>query len=409
MSAAPPAGGRREELALRLVGGLLLALGLAYCAASVAHLLGPLGGLDGGYRWLEHRYAARGKAPVAVHLDPTLIEEDLGPVGHAGTYPPWAVVTGAALIPPLASLRAAKAWFALSSLLGLGLTLAYARWLAARVRPGSLGAGLLLTGAAAAVFGNAVSLRMGQYGLLLNGLLIACLVLHERRRDWASGLLLGIVALKPTISAPFALPHLVRRRWRSLAAAAVYVAGTSAAFLARCGLSPGELARMRGAVREGMAWETIYNDTGLIRVLLEAGVPGGAASLGALTLGALAALALSWRFRAASTLALAALLCVCGRLWIYHRRYDDTMLAFLLLALGALALRRRRWPAWLAFALVGASLWAPTKMVWQGAPLISLRLACWGAGLGYLLASLLADEDPDPAGVLSAEPEAPRG
>ena len=311
------------------------------------------------------------------------------------------MVTGSAVIPPLASLRAAKAWFALCSLLGLGLTLVYARWLAQRARPGSLGAVLLLAGAAAAVFGNAVSLRMGQYGLLLNGLLAACLVLHERRRDLASGVLLGVVALKPTITAPFALPHLVRWRWRSLAAAAVYVVGTSALFLAWCGVSPGELATMRGAVREGMAWETIYNDTGLIRVLLEVGVPGGAASLAALLLGGLSALALGWRFRAASTLALAGLLSLCGRLWMYHRRYDDTMLAFLLLALGALALRRRRWQAWAAFALVGLSLWAPTRMVWQGAPLISLRLACWGLGAGYLGVSLLGGEDPDPAGVIS--------
>ncbi len=43
-----------------------------------------------------------------------------------------------------------------------------------------------------------------------------------------------------------------------------------------------------------------------------------------------AALALLHRFRDAAPSVQAAIACVAGRLWTYHRRYDDVMLIFLL-------------------------------------------------------------------------------
>ena len=378
---------------LRATGALLLVLGLFCCIHSLGVLWAPGGGLDLAYRWQENAYALRGKDPLFVHLHPERIDDDLGPV-HPGAYPAWAVFTSLALFPPFDDFRWTLALYTLLTLAALVATMVYAASIARRARPGSPGAQLLLCGASLALFGNAVSLRLGQSGPLMSAILIACLITHDRRRDLASGLLLGVATFKPSISALFACPHLVRGRGRSIAAASLYFAVATGVMLAWTGSRPLEV--LREWYTQSAAWD--QGDSGVIGLLRASGLSRRLVTGAALGLGALVGLGLAFRFRTNSTLALSALLCVVGRLWMYHRRYDDTMLLFLLLALGALALRTGRRGPWGAFALVGLSLWAPLRLAWHTPPVIGLKLAAWGVGVLVLLLALGAGEDPDPGG-----------
>ena len=83
-----------------------------------------------------------------------------------------------------------------------------------------------------------------------------------------------------------------------------------------------------------------------------------ATPLAAIT-GLLLAGVLMWLWRNSSTLTLFAIAATTGRLWAYHRPYDDVMLIFLIVALGKLVMTHRSIGTVFAFCLVGLSLWAP--------------------------------------------------
>jgi len=75
---------------------------------------------------------------------------------------------------------------------------------------------------------------------------------------------------------------------------------------------------------------------------------------------------------------------VWGRLWTYHKSYDDVMLVFLLVPLGVLAFRSQSRAALAAFAFMGALAWIPGRVL--GVPEIQmLQLALWPAALAVLV------------------------
>jgi hypothetical protein len=94
---------------------------------------------------------------------------------------------------------------------------------------------------------------------------------------------------------------------------------------------------------------------------------------------------LTWLWRDSSTLTLFAIAATTGRLWGYHRPYDDVMLVFLLVPLGKLALTDRSISTVLAFCLVGLSLWMPNKHIPR--PVFQFaQISSWLFGLAIVLA-----------------------
>jgi hypothetical protein len=91
-------------------------------------------------------------------------------------------------------------------------------------------------------------------------------------------------------------------------------------------------------------------------------------------------------WRNSSTLVLFAIAATVGRLWSYHRAYDDVMLIFLLVALGKLVLRHRSTGTVLAFCLVGLSLWAPFPIKFPPLAIQIAVMSSWLFGLAILLA-----------------------
>jgi hypothetical protein len=136
-------------------------------------------------------------------------------------------------------------------------------------------------------------------------------------------------------------------------------------------------------------------DSGLIGVLLHMGAPRSAVVTGALFAGAVSALVCSWCLRTTPLATSFAVLSVIARLWMYHRRYDDTMLIFLLVVLGGLTLRRPS--AWrlIVFGLVGLSLWLPLREQDQTAVIVAGRVFAWLLGAGVVLYDSRREQMPD--------------
>jgi hypothetical protein len=232
-----------------------------------------------------------------------------------------------------------------------------------------------------AIAANAIVLRHGQYGILINAMLAALLAAAEAGKSAQGGIWLGLAALKPQTSAPFALLWLRRDRWPALAVAALFVALLSVALLAWIGSSPRALfSQLFG---QAAAWDG--GDAGPLRLLLTLGMPRSTAIPALAGVGMLSGLYLLQRFRDAPASIHAAITCVVGRLWTYHRRYDDVMLLFLLLPLGVAAIERGGRRAWVPFVAVGFTLWLPFREIDHGSLLITAKVFIWVAALGWLL------------------------
>src|SRR6185369_2013276 len=122
----------------------------------------------------------------------------------------------------------------------------------------------------------------------------------------------------------------VRAEWRALFALGAFALASSAATYAIVRTSPVEMLYQLSLVGQYLATE---GGLSLTRELTRVGVdrrlstilPAGV--IGTALLGAL------WWCRNQPQLLLAGLAAVAGRLWAYHRGYDDPMLVFALIAL----------------------------------------------------------------------------
>jgi hypothetical protein len=355
---------------------LLGLLGAAYVAEGFFHLVhGPMP-QDLARRWVQNMYLLRhvAAADVAAGLIPA--SADLGP-SDPGGYPPWSVAVGFLMAPPVAP-HWVRAYFSVQNLLALLAMGRFAYVAGARVGPAGA---RFVCASALAISTHAVVLRNGQYGLIVNGGLVALLAAEHARRPRSSGLALALGALKPQSAGPFALLLCRRASWPGLVVAAITLGlGTACVAL---WLERDPITLLVLAFRESAGW--VPCDSGLLRLLLELGVP----QVWAVPLLAATALAVGSavfrRFREHPIPIKAALLAVVARLWTYHRRYDDVLLVFFLVPLGVHALRRRTASAWLGFFAVGLTLWPPIRQEDTGSLLIAVKIVIWLAALAELL------------------------
>lgn len=373
-SAALPLTSRTRWLQVATVA--LATLGVSYVGGGLYHA--SFGELpqDLARRWLEGAYMVRGINAMDVFDGAHAPEPDLGPM-HPGGYPPWATAFGLLVAPPLPHAWV-RVYFSALNLAALGLVVHYAYRAGARY--GNRLA-QLLAASALAVASNAVVLRHGQYGIVVNALLVLLLRALESQRFGRAGLFLGLAALKPQSSAPFVFLFFRRRGFRAIAAAAALVG--SATLLASLHVGRSPIHVMRQVFGQAANWEG--GDSGLLRLLLEAGMPRGLAIPALAATSLVAGAYLLHRNRNASIAVQAAILCVIGRLWAYHRRYDDMLVLFLLVPLAGVTLTRPNRLGWLLFFGVGLTLWLPFREVDHGVLLIGAKIGLWLAGLAWLL------------------------
>lgn len=376
--------------AVRAATILLLGLSIGYLGWGFRQLLvgeSPVAAIDLEARWLENRYVLQGQNPYDVYTtsigEPRAtgrdasIDPDLGPVWLVG-YPPWSYVPASLLVPPIAAFGPVRAWFAALSALSLAFLALWAHRGLRRRDPE-----LALLGAAT-VLGltpNLFTLSAGQYGLVVNALVVGSFLLAERGHRTGAGAALGIALLKPQSAGTFVIAHLASGNLRAVAIAAALAGAFAAAALAWIDTGPIEYFRDMAGIPLGDGYGFYSWAVAL----------GGDPAFWAPALGiggAIVTAALLWRHRAASLWTHLAIAAVVGRLWSYHGIYDDVMLVFLPLALlRAWSEGRggRRVPAaWLA---VLATLAAPIPYLPQRdwASLQVAHVAIWIAGLAVLL------------------------
>ncbi|MEZ5293970.1 MAG: glycosyltransferase family 87 protein [Vicinamibacterales bacterium] len=305
-----------------------------------------------------------------------------------GSQPPWGYPTGVLLTwPPWPAVRA---YFAL---LNLGALLFLMWWAYREARGLPPDARWLVAGAVAAFGGSVTATEVGQVGIVVTALLAGALWCDERTHPLWTGALVAFALIKPTVSAPFAIALLVSGRYRASAVAAGYGVAASAATWAITGATPwrmlGQLARAAG----GYASEGTF---GLVEILGPLGVPDALLNPAAAVVVTVPGLILMWTVRPSlpATFAVAA---VWGRLWTYHKSYDDVMLAFVLVPLAIAALRARAvGPALAAFAAMGLLAWVPGRVL-AFEPVQIAQLVVWPCALAVVLVD--ASRRPAPAAV----------
>jgi hypothetical protein len=388
MTSVPGAVGKAETDGFNYLGwaaaAVLTLLGLFYIANGVARLVDPSLDSDFGMRWREQRYLVSGVNPYDVSVQfngmkpsdaemARITQHNLQnePATTPSGYPPWGMATSFMIVPP-GPLEISRLAFAAICILALGLTARYAYLMGRRW---GTGPGLLLAAAVFGMFGNASTLRLGQYGLILNFFLLLSLVLSANGRAIGAGLAMAVAAMKPTFSILQIGVMFARKQWVSIITISVVCGLASLIPWMMTGINPIEMTqqmlRQSPSVTQG--------DTGLLGLArLVMPYPVATAALGLTSLAI--TLAAGWRYRHASALVAVSVAAIMGRLFMYHRQYDNVMLMFPLLTLGLLAFAtRKRW-AWIAFIVFGLSLWVPIPLTAYSVPVVVALSALWIAG-----------------------------
>lgn len=358
--------GRRSLLALALS---LLVLGTTYQIKGNLDLIAgitPGDAVDLRSRDGEQAYFAQGVNPFDRM---TASQPPWGyPFGEFLTWPPWPVV---------------RVYFAALNAFALALLL---WWAYREPRDVETPVRLLLMASVFAFGGSCTATGVGQVSIIATVLLAGALWCDRIERPWWCGLLVGLALIKPTISAPFAVALLLTRRFEAAAAAAAYGIAASGVTWLVTGANPVQMLRQ---MMEAAALYAGDGTIGLNNVLIALGASPAGVALMPLVV-ALPAMALIALTRSSLPMAFA-IAAVWGRLWTYHKSYDDVMLVFLLIPLGVLALgRAQSRAAAIAFFAIGVLAWIPGRIL--ALPEIQiLQLAVWPIALLVLLRLAAAD------------------
>jgi hypothetical protein len=351
--------------------------------------------IDLRQKWTEHHYFLAGINPYDAWLQHGPMRETeaarqsiaaRGTVPNLGVpdpaSPPWAYVPGVLWFwPPWPAVRT---YYSVLNLVAMAVI---AAWAFSQLKRFGTVFGWLGASAALALAGATTALEVGQYTLVIIGLLAGALWALERDRPYLAGVLLAASLAKPTIAAPFVLVLVVRAEWRALFSMGAFALVSSAVTYAVVRTNPVEMLYQLSLVGQYLATE---GGVSLTRELTRLGVdrrlstilPAGL--VGSALLGAL------WWCRNQSRLLLAGLASIAGRLWAYHRGYDDPMLVFALIALLATTLEKPTVPLGLATLAMLGTLAAPARFATFTA-VEALQVVVW---LGSAVALVMAARYP---------------
>jgi hypothetical protein len=307
------------------------------------------------FRTLIAKYSGR---PMPECSRDRRIDPEIGPLYFwEGTYPGWSYFTAALFVLPT-NWQFTRSYFAVLCALALAAT---SVWAYGFGRRHSEAGGVFLAASTLAMFGNYSALDRGQHGLIVNALLIGVYVLVKRTKPTAAGILYGLAAIKPQMSALFAFVFLVKRQWKLLATTSLYIVLASLCTWSLSKTNPLEM--MMQSIDAGMGRGNDGGQASILSLLLELGVDRRMATRLAVASGVIAAAVIVWIWRNGTLPILFAIAATIGRFWTYHHGYDNVMMVFLLVALGgALLTRYSTWLA-VAFGVVGVSLWLPYENI----------------------------------------------
>ncbi|MGK7892403.1 MAG: glycosyltransferase family 87 protein [Microcystaceae cyanobacterium] len=364
---------------------ILFSLTIVFAGLSLAYLSkgfytlafdnSPSGARDLLERWKEQQYIYQGIYPY--RMDASDIDTNLGRI-RSGGYPPWAFFTGFFIFPPL-SWPLLRFYHVFLNLISLGILSIFSYQLG--IKFGQTPAYFFVV-STLALGSHCTTLNNGQYGIIINALLIGLYWLIENKKNYLSGVLMGMAMAKPSISAPYILSLIVRRNIRSLATMITYIIlGT----FTIAWVTSREVTWVLERFIRQIKYVADDGSSG-INILIRLGINPNIT----LILLSVIALAISFfiiqKLQHLSLLTLFAAASVIGRVFTYHRSYDDVMLVFLWLALLYLIFSRLYHWDIIITGLVGLTLWIPLSIQNMLNPYFStFQSIIWLVALSYLL------------------------
>lgn len=362
--------GRLRAYATILIGASLLGIvGLLLTGDGLRDVAGRPYGTDFSQVWVAGRAVLAGHpaAPFDPATHAAAQRAVFGPATpfYGWHYPPYflALAAALALLPYGAALAV---WQGASGLAYWAAMLAASGGMGAASRSDRRGLSTADVSLAALAFPAVlINLTHGHNGFLTAALMgFGCLLM--RRRPRLAGLLFGLLCYKPQFALVLPVALLAAGAWRTLGAAVLTVAAATFATLAAFGSAPwlafrASLAFTRTVVLEqgDTGWEKIQSPFAAVR-LLGGSLDIAYAAQALVTLGLVAAVAITWRGGADRRLK-AALLMVASLLATpYCLDYDLMLLGPALMLTASLA-QDTGWRAWEKSLL--AAVWAMPAVV----------------------------------------------
>jgi len=326
-------------------------------------------------RWL----AEQSSLPVPESSHSAVADPELG-IPSSG-YAPWCYFTGAAFLWP-SNWSWVRYVYGIISIASLVIIAIWAYRLGV---PYGREVGWLFSSATLAMGSVSDALGSGQYGIIVLACLMLALWFDERGHQILCGLMLGISLLKPTMSLPFLVCFFMKGRWLSLAIAIIYTGVGCLVTWWLTGTDPLTMLNQMQAFSL-QQWDFVGSQD-LFTVLSPLGIDRGIL-MKTIAVGILIpACVLMFLWRRSSMLNQFMLAALAGRLFTYHRNYDNVILAFLLLSLAIVVFQRWDKHAFAWLVAVGVTLWLPPRfidfsmaivvlpiiLVWIGAVAVVLR------------------------------------
>lgn len=364
-----------SENILFLITIFLILLSLVYFLKGFYNLtLDKKGAQDLFERWKEQQYIYQGQYPYDVG-ETIQIDPKIGFI-HSGGYPPWAFFTGFLLVPPI-PWDLTRIYYALLNFVSLVILALFSFRLGSAY--GQSKAWFSMA-ASLAISSHTTTLNNGQFGIIINALLIVMFWLLKKHRDILAGLVFGLAMIKPNISALYIFALIVRRRVKALLSFSFYIVVASTTIWIVTKLSPIYM------IGRNLRHSTFFAKEGysLINIFINLGIDTKVATFLSPLLGLLIITIICYLGRNYSLLTLFAIASFIGRIWTYHRVYDNLMLIFLLFALLNVTLKNPQKLNTLILTLLLITLWLPARMT--RLPYMNIvQMIIWAIALGYLI------------------------
>jgi hypothetical protein len=367
----------KKQTILLILSFILFFMGLAYLAKGFYLLAfdgSPERPIDLLARWTEQQYIYLKTYPY--YMDSAAIDPRLGRV-ESGGYPPWAFFTGFFIFPNI-SWTLTRFHQLLLNILSIGILSRFAYQIGLPF--GQLSA-YFFVASCLAISSNCTTLGTGQYGIIINAFLIGVYYCVQTRKNILAGILMGMALAKPSISAPYILSLAIYRKVNPILIAFSYIvfATLYIAWLTRLNFG-NVLSRFLDQIK-------YVADDGFsgINILISLGFNKNLAILLLVAIATGISVVIFQKLRYAPLLTLFASASVIGRVFIYHRIYDDVMLVFLLLALLKLAFQFPNRYNIASIALTGLTLWLPASVQNRIPYWPSIQIFIWLSLLFYLV------------------------
>lgn len=261
-------------------------------------------------RWTEMKTVISGVAPSVAQT----------------TYPPWAYGWGLLIVPPSMSWSILRLYFAALNIVALFII---AQWAYRTISNSGKALGLLASCSCLSMISISYCLSNGQYSLIVTAALVLMLCCIQKNWQILAGVAASLAFIKPHLAAIFILILLFRRQWWALVSfsfVTLLMTGMASAITAT---SPIDLLRYM-LLESG---EFSQQSQGIAGILINVfGLDKMPATFAAMTLGGTIAAVLLWRFRRYRLELLFSIAAVMSMLWSYNKAYDQTIVAFLLVA-----------------------------------------------------------------------------